>query len=245
MRKRVLAAILFASCGLSSLLAQEIAIGEPEMLLVRKRWWDVYGTIHTNGFGVGCQFGRQHNIHLRSGFDIEYTYYRHFKEQRLRSEQAVLVYGKLNYFGMLRGGYGFTRILNTKPYWGGGVEVGYFLCGGVSLGFSVPVYLYIISPEGYDAMRYDPQVHQRGNINRKTSFWKGIKEIKPHPGLYLKTGLSFDFAGNDAAIIKLDIGAAADIYLLPVEKMAFSPKQYILLTGYLSIHFGKRLTNYE
>ena len=244
MRKIFLGVILFAFCCLPSLLAQEIEIGEPEALSVRRRWWDIYGTIHTNGFGIGSQFGKEHSIHLRSGFDVEYTYYRHFKEQRRRSEDMHIVYGKLNYFGMLRGGYGLTHILNAKPYWGG-VEVGYFLYGGLSLGFSVPVYLYIFSGIDNEPKRYDPQVHQWGNISGTASFWKGFKEMKLHPGLYLKTGLSFDFAGSDAVMIKLDIGAAADIYMIPVEKMAFSPKQYILFTGYLTIHFGKRLTNYE
>jgi hypothetical protein len=209
--------------------------------------------MHTNGFGFGGQFGKEHSIHLRSGFDVEYTYYRHFKEQRQRYEnnlykQEVLVYGKLNYFGMLRGGYGFTRILNAKPYWGG-VEVGYFLYGGVSLGFSVPVYLKVLKMENGQvetfSERYDPQVHQMGNIVGKDAFKKGLKEIKPHPGIYLKTGLSFDFAGSDANIVKLDIGVASDIYLFPVEKMAFSPKQYVLLTGYLTFHLGRKKTDYE
>jgi len=246
MRKIFLTVILFVFCCVASVFAQEIAIGEPDMLLDRRRQWDIYGTIHTNGLGIGSQFGREHTIRIRSGFDVEYTYYRHFKEQRLRDEQtrSTLVYGKLNYFGMLRGGYGFTRILNTKPYWGG-VEVGYFLYGGISLGLSVPVYLYIVPNIKENAVRYDPEIHRWGNITGRASFWKGFKEIKPHPGLYLKTGLSFDFAKNDARIIKLDIGTAADFYLLPVEKMASSPKQYILFTAYLTFHFGKRLTNYE
>jgi hypothetical protein len=244
MRKIFLAVILFAFCGLPVLTAQEIGIGEPETLSVRRRQWDIYGTIHTNGFGLGSQFGKQHSIRLRSGFDVEYTYYRHFKEQRLRYEQIILVYGKLNYFGMFRGGYGTTRILNTKPYWGG-VEVGYFAYCGLSLGLSVPVYLHIDADDSSDPKRYDPEVHKLGNIGGKASFWKGFKEIKPHPGLYIKTGLSFDFAQNDEKIIKLDIGVAADFYLIPVEKMAFSPKQFILFTGYLTIHFGKRPAIYE
>jgi len=246
MRKIFFAVILFAFCCVSSVFAQEIAIGEPETLLDRKRLWDVYGTKHTNGFGIGCQFGREHSIHVRSGFDVEYTYYKHFKEQRQREEitGARLVYGKLNYFGMLRNGYGFTHILNAKPYWGG-VEVGYFLYGGISLGLSVPVYLYIVPNMKENAVRYDPEIHKLGNITGKAPFWNGLKEIRPHPGLYLKAGLSFDFAKNDAQIIKLDIGSAADFYLIPVEKMATQPKQYILFTGYLTFHFGKRLTNYE
>jgi hypothetical protein len=151
----------------------------------------------------------------------------------------------MNYFGMLRGGYGFTRILNTKPYWGG-VEVGYFFYGGASLGFSVPVYVKIVQDKNGNigSERYDPLVHQMGNFVGTDSFRKGIREVKLHPGLYLKTGLSFDFAGNDAKVLKLDIGMASDIYLLPVEKMAFC-KQYFLFTGYLTIHYGKRLANYE
>ncbi|MCL2132594.1 MAG: hypothetical protein FWH36_09155 [Lentimicrobiaceae bacterium] len=241
--RKIFFVILFALCCISSLLAQEIEIGDPETLSFRTRQWDVYGTIHTNGFGIGCQFGKEHNIRLRSGFDVEYTYYRHFKERR-RNDQFVLVYGKLNYFGMLRGGYGFTHIFTSKPYWGG-VETAYFLYGGVSLGLSVPVYLYIVPHDKEDPQRYDPEVHKLGNIIGTASFWKGFKEIKPHPGLYIKTGLSFDFARNDADILKLDIGAASDFYLIPVEKMASSPKQYVLFTGYLTFHFGKRLTNYE
>jgi len=244
MRKIFLAVILFAFCCLPSLVAQEIGIGEPETLADRKRRWDIYASIHTNGFGIGTQFGRERSIHIHSGFDIECTYYKHFKEKTQRYDAARLAYGKLNYFYMLRGGYGLTKILNRKPYWGG-VEVGYFFYGGASLGLSVPVYLKIVTQSGIETERYDPEEHNLGNITGTASFWKGFKEIKPHPGIYLKSGLSFDFAKNDALIIKLDIGAAADIYILPVEKLAFSPKQYFLLTGYLTFHFGKRKTNYE
>jgi len=244
MRKVFLAVILFAFCCLSSLPAQEIDIGEPEALQFRTRQWDIYGTIHTNGLGIGCQFGKIRSIHLHSGFDVEYTYYRHFKEQRRRIEQIVIVYGKMSYFGMLRGGYGFTHILNTKPYWGG-VEVGYFFYGGASLGISVPVYVNVLNKDGFiDLEIYDPTIHQMGNIVEMGTFRRGLKEIKPHPGLYLKTGLSFDFSGNDARVLKLDIGMASDIYLIPVEKVAFS-KQYLLFTAYLTIHYGKRLTDYE
>jgi hypothetical protein len=84
-----------------------------------------------------------------------------------------------------------------------------------------------------------------GNIYKKDKLWKGFKNSKVHPGIYIKTGMSFDFAKNDARITKLAFGLAADAFLPPVEKMAFSPKQYVLLTGFVTIHLGKRLTNYE
>jgi len=237
--------VLFLS-GFSA-YSQEIGVGDPEILAVRTRQWDIYGTLHTNGLGIGFRIGREPSIHLRRGFDFEYTYYRHFKERRVRLDlkeiNNVIVYGKLNYFGQLRSGYGMTYVLNKKPYWGG-VEVGYFFYGGISLGVSVPVYLNVYYVTGTVSERYDPEKHSFGNI-RKDSFWKGVKDTKIHPGVYAKTGMSFDFSKNDALIMKLDFGIAADAYYPPVEKMAFSPKQYVLLTGFVTIHFGKRLTDYE
>ena len=228
-----------------SAYSQEIEIGNPEMFAVRTRQWDVYATLHTNGLGIGFRIGREPSIHIRRGFDFEYTYYRHFKEKRSRMDyDKVIVYGKLNYFGQVRGGYGVTRVINKKPYWGG-VEVGYFFYGGVSLGVSVPVYLKINYITEEVSERYDPEKHSFGNIIRKESFWKGVKETKVHPGIYAKTGMSFDFSKNDALIMKLDFGIAVDAYYPPVEKMAFSPKQYVLLTGFVTFHFGKRLTDYE
>jgi len=228
-----------------SAYAQEIGVGDPDMLVVRQRQWDIYGTLHTNGVGLGFRIGKEPTIHIRRGFDFEYTYYRHVKErrQRLLDYSQVLVYGKLNYFGQVRGGYGVTRVLNGKPYWGG-VEVGYFFYGGVSLGVSIPVYVEVY--EGIDLVsrRYDPEIHSGGNIKRQEPIWKGLKNTKLHPGIYAKTGMSFDFAKNDALVMKLDFGLALDAYYSPIEKIAYLP-QYVLFTGFICIHFGKRLTNYE
>jgi hypothetical protein len=69
--------------------------------------------------------------------------------------------------------------------------------------------------------------------------------MKIHPGLYLKTGFTFDFSAEDATIMALDFGLALDAYYPPVEKMAHTPKQYLLVTGFITFHLGKRLTNYE
>lgn len=226
--------------------SQEIELGDPEMLVVRKRQWDIYGTLHTNGLGIGFRLSNSPTIRFIRGFDFEYTYYRHVKERRSRIDYSnVLVYGKLNYFGQLRAGYGFTRVLNTKPYWGG-VEVGYFFYGGFSLGISVPVYVRIEEDGKLHSRRYDPEKHTYSFlVHGKDSFFKGIKDIKFHPGIYVKTGMSFDFAKEDALIVKLDFGVAVDAYYSPVEKLAHTNKQYVLLTGFVTFHIGKRRANYE
>ena len=248
-RLKLLACFFFLLSSISA-LCQDINIGEPETLWVRKRQWDIYANIHTNGVGLGFRYDYIKSIKLQHGIDVEYTFYRHFKEQRVAlSEGSTRVYGKKNSFGLLRAGYCCTRILNTKHY-SGGVEVGYFFYGGVSLGFSVPVYLnvYTYTPEGEltsEVQQYDENKHSINMIKSSAPIYKGMKNMKVHPGLYAKTGLSFDFSSNDAMVIKLDIGVAVDAYIIPVEKMAFANKQYMLLTGYLAVHLGNRLTNYE
>ena len=244
MRKIFIAAFVLFLLMAGGAYSQEIGIGDPETLVIRNRQWSIYGTLHTNGLGFGFRIGKEPNIHMRRGFDFEYTYYRHFKERRVRLDyNSVIVYGKLNYFGEIRAGYGLTRVLNSKPYWGG-VEFGYFFYGGLSLGASIPVYIHK-NNENLTIERYDPEKHSPSEIYKKAPMGKGFKEMKVHPGIYLKTGLSFDFSKQDAMIVKLDFGAAADVFFLPVEKIAFSPKQYVLLTGFVTIHLGKRLAGYE
>lgn len=237
--------------------AQDIGVGEAEILSVRKKEWDIYGTLHTNGLGIGGRIGQQQSIHRKSGFDFEFTYYCYLKEQRGKTsytleglENKSFIYGKMNNFFQTRIGYGFTHIINTKPYWGG-INTGYFLYGGASIGISVPVYLYILNYISTDASysinaeKYDPDKHNLSNIYGRAPFAQGISDLKIHPGVYVKTGFTFDFSSDDAKILALDFGLGVDAYYLPVQKMAYTDKQYVFITGFLTIHVGERLTNYK
>ena len=149
-RLKLLACFFFLLSSISA-LCQDINIGEPETLWVRKRQWDIYANIHTNGVGLGFRYDYIKSIKLQHGIDVEYTFYRHFKEQRVAlSEGSTIVYGKKNYFGLLRAGYGCTRILNTKHY-SGGVEVGYFFLRRSVFRFfraGIPECLYLYTRRG-------------------------------------------------------------------------------------------------
>ncbi len=235
--------------------SQDINVGEATILSVRKKEWDIYASLHTNGLGIGTRIGNQHNIKYKSSLDVELTYYKHIKEQRARTnyminnaENKSFIYGKLNYFIQSRLGYGFTRIINTKPYWGG-VSTGYFLYSGASIGIAIPIYLQIIHIEnaGYNIKteRYDPDKHDLSNIYSRSSFTSGISKTKIHPGLYFKTGFTFDFSSEDSNIMALDFGINTDIYFPPVKIMAATNDKYFFITGFIIFHIGKRLTNYE
>ncbi|NLJ82993.1 MAG: hypothetical protein GX330_07710 [Bacteroidales bacterium] len=247
---------IFIFFNLFYTFAQDIDIGEVEILSVRKKEWDVFASIHTNGLGMGVHVGKQKSIHYKSGFEIELSYYKHLKEQRAKTTYSIenynnksFIYGKLNHFLPLYIGYGFTRIINQKPYWGG-INTGYFLYGGASVGFSVPIYLDIIriidnSRYELKTERYDPNLHSLSNIYSGTSFFKGISKTKIHPGLYIKTGFSFDFSAEDAKIMALDFGVIVDSYFPPVNTMAFTKDKYFFIKGFIAFHLGRKLTNYE
>jgi hypothetical protein len=177
-------------------------------------------------------------------WEIEFSTYKSTKELRITSqfpEGRPYLYGKLNYLYFFRGGIGQQHILNRKPYWGG-FQLSWLYYGGVSLGFTKPVYLYIIySDSGYpEEERYDPEIRSYDNIYGRGSFFSGFFNLGFHPGVYLKTGLDFEFGTRNARINSLEIGGTLDFSPIPVPLMAYNPKQQFFLTIYLSVMIGKR-----
>ncbi|MDD5695052.1 MAG: hypothetical protein PHD61_07080 [Bacteroidales bacterium] len=157
-------------------------------------------------------------------------------------------YGKLNSVFVLRGGYGFQRLIATKPYWGG-IELRYFYIGGVSVGMAKPVYLNIINLVSISSYyyeykltteKYDPDEHFTDNIYGRASFVKGFNELKVYPGIYGKVGFSFDFGAYSTSIKNLELGAIIDVFPNPIPVMAYNDKEYYFLTLFLSVSFGKR-----
>ncbi|NTW33137.1 MAG: hypothetical protein HGB12_11015, partial [Bacteroidetes bacterium] len=109
-----------------------------------------------------------------------------------------------------------------------------------------PVYLYILNetntPYEYNLTteQYDPSKHFTDNIYGRTSFFNGFGKIKPLPGLYLKTGLNFDYGVTDKNLKSIEAGIAFDIYPKPVQIMAFNDNSYYFLTLYISLSLGAR-----
>jgi hypothetical protein len=182
-------------------------------------------------------------------WEIEFSTYKSSKEVRsinpYFSDSRSYFYGKLNYLWFFRGGVGQEKILNRKPYWGG-VQLSWLYFGGFSLGVTKPVYLYIIHFNNgftdYDVReeKYNPQIHFIDNIYGRGPFLAGLTQIGLHPGVYVKTGLNFEFGTKNSQINSLEVGAAFDYSPIPVAIMAYNPEQSYFLTLYLSVMFGKR-----
>lgn len=220
----------------------------PENVLLEKQW-SLGAMIHTNGWGL--KFRRGHNVTALRQFmwEVEFSTYKSTKEIRTInpyfSDSRSYLYGKLNYVYFLRGGIGQQHILNRKPYWGG-VQLSWLYYGGFSLGLAKPVYLYIIYfNSGYTDYeikeeKYNPELHFVDNIYGRGSFLSGITNLGLHPGVYIKTGLDFEFGTRNRRINALEVGGTLDFSPIPIPIMAYNPKQQFFLTLYLSVMLGKR-----
>ncbi len=220
----------------------------PDNVLLEKQW-SIGALLHTNGWGLKFRKGRNVNYLRQFMWEIEFSTYKSSKEVRsinpYFSDSRSYFYGKLNYAWFFRGGVGQQRILNRKPYWGG-VQLSWIYYGGFSLAISKPVYLYIIHFNNgftdYEVReeKYNPEIHYVDNIYGRGSFLAGLTQVGLHPGVYVKTGLDFEFGVKSRQINALEIGGIFDFSPIPVAIMAYNPKQSFFLTLYLSVMFGKR-----
>jgi hypothetical protein len=214
-----------------------------------ERQWSLGLQLNTNGWGLKFRKGKNITFLTQRMWEIEFSTYKAAKEIKsinpYFSDSKSYVYGKLNYLYFLRGGVGIQHILNQKPYWGG-VQLSFLAYGGLSVGITKPVYLYIVtftSPT-YDyqvaVQKYDPDIHYVDNIYGRAPFLTGILNVGFYPGIYLRSGLEFEFGTLNKRLKTLEVGGVLDVSPRGIPIMAYNPRQNFFLTLYLSFSFGKR-----
>jgi hypothetical protein len=234
--------------GYSQVLDEPVPDTVPDNVLLEKQW-SLGGILHTNGWGIKFRKGKNRTALKQWMWELEFATYKSAKEVKTInpyfSDSRSYIYGKLNYLYFLRGGVGAQHILNRKPYWGG-VQVSALYYGGLSLGITKPVYLYIVyftSPD-YDYVieeeKYNPEVHFLDNIYGRSSFLSHILNLGFYPGIYLKGGLEVDFGVKNRAVTAMEAGAILDYSPIPISIMAYNPKQSFFVTLYLGFNFGRR-----
>ena len=218
--------------------------------------------LHTLGYGVGIRKGWNKNYFKKYFFEADLLEMRspnQTKSYNLNfSNLRGYYYGKLNALDIIRVGAGTSTLINRKPYWGG-IDVRHFLSGGLSLGLQIPVYLNIVyyyednNTQYFNVVveKYDPEKHYPYlgmnpdcdcEIYSKGPILKGLTEVKPIPGLYLKTGFNFDFSKENDRVRALEVGVTAEGFIKAVQMMAFDDPRRFFITGYFNYHFGK---NYD
>ncbi len=210
--------------------------------------------LHNEGWGIGYRKGNHLNYFKTRFLEAEIVGMSHPKEAKTENayygDSKSYVYGQLNSLYIIRGGVGYKKLLNDKPYWGG-IQLSYNYSGGFSLGLARPKYLYIIyanpnnNDEAYLSLeQYDPKRHYPENIYGGGPLFKGFEKLKPYPGLYGKLGFNFEFGEYDEKIRAIEVGANFDYYFKEIPMMALNKYPNYFLTLYISIQFGKRYNLY-
>ena len=219
------------------------------ILLTREH--SLYGLLHSNGWGFGFRKGINKNYFKKQMFEVEFLELRSAKETRSINSNYYgaksFYYGKINACYILRGGVGYQYLINQKPYWGG-VEVRGFYYLGAEIALAKPVYLRIIKTTGsgtdiitdLKTERSDPQNQSLSSIYSKASFFKGVNEIKPYPGIYAKVGFNFEYGSYNTKITAVETGIVLDYHPKAVPIMALINNPNLIPTVYVSFHFGKR-----
>lgn len=239
--------------------AQRAAYAEDddvEEMIIYNREWSAAIQMHSLGYGIAYRPGKNPNAFKTVLWNLELITMKSPKQIKIinpyYNNSKRYVYGKLNDVFMIRGGYGLKKQLNRKPYWGG-VELRWLMEGGLSAAFEKPYYYFVMNiTEGsggilmqhIETKKFDESSTSTDDIYGRAPFTRGINEIGIRPGIYLKTGLNFEFGYVKTRIKALEAGAAVEIFPQGISIMADERNQRFFLTFYVSFGFGKRFNKY-
>ncbi len=230
-----------------NLLAQQTVFDEVRVLYRSERTGGLM--LHTHGFGFNYRLVRNLNAKEKRVFECEISTLKHPKELKkfnpYREDTRGYFYGKKNSVLVLRPNIGYHNTFATKQTIKG-VAVSYLIHGGPTLAFAKPVYLEIRSWP-YDrneikVEKYDEDRHFVDNIYGRAPFAKGLEETKIYPGIFLKTGLNFEYAHEQDVIRAMEVGMIFDFYpqALPIMTPKYVNQQNLFFNLYISFLFGSR-----
>lgn len=162
-------------------------------------------------------------------------------------QPKTFIYGKTNNFYALKFGYGKRKLIAGKAD-PGTISIHWVYVGGLSIGLLKPYYVdAIVTKDGvsteqtikYSDSNKNAFLYQQ-NIIGASGFMKGVSEIGIVPGLHGKTALHFDFASKKTAVIALETGINAEVYVKSIQLMANKTSHPYFLNFYASIQFGGR-----
>jgi len=209
---------------------------------------DIIGSLHfnTRGWGIAGSYGFQKTYKYKNTVGFTFTNIRHEKEQKIYPDIIAntkgYYYGKLNSLVSLRLTYG-GKLVMFQSKRENGIEIAAKWEAGPSLGLLKPVYLKIDKLNAITVdERYDPTLHNAGNINSRSSWFKGLGEAKFQPGIFLKAGFDFNFSPVREAISGGEFGIIFDYFLTGDMQILYNNPDLNYFTAfYLQFNFGRRL----
>lgn len=245
-------AILLLSALLLSLSAQaQLDTDADFKRTVKDRAYQGGVMFHSRGYAVTGKYLKYTDGYTAKGLEIDFSKIRHPKEtissEDIFNNYRGYVKGRINSFYTLRLGYAQEKVLFDKTDQGS-ISMAWVYSGGLSLGLLKPIYLSV-DEFGDDGDIYQNIIRYTGetnpaNINGEANFFRGIEETKIKPGVYLKTGINFDYQFLDEKITNMEAGLIYDYYFSEVP-IFYEGEDDVNWTGffqlYITVNFGYKL----
>ncbi|MEX1001977.1 MAG: hypothetical protein WDZ35_07670 [Crocinitomicaceae bacterium] len=223
--------------------SQEVENGESKVLL--RNDYSVGLNFNTRGWGLAFDYGWQKNYKYKQIAGFTCTNIRHEKEHKIF---GALSNSKGYYLGKLE------SVISFRPHYGGklvlfkakrenGIEISAKWSLGPSFGLIKPIYLKIdkINAQAVDE-RYDPGVHNPGNITSRSSWFKGLGEANMRIGAFGKFGFDFNFAALKNSISGGEFGIMLDYFPgREIEIMHANDNANLFTALYLQFNLGQKL----
>jgi hypothetical protein len=234
--KRSFILLLFSLFFLIYAKSQGELDDEQKVFYRNEKSWAFF--INTNGVGGNFRKGNRINAYRKFIWEIDMNYVKHPKEIKISNSYNQInqyVYGKVNFAWETRGAVGFQRELYRKID-KTGIAIRWFYDAGPTVILLKPIYYQVVVNDMIVDQKFNLYASQY--IVGRSSFFKGISEIKADPGLYIKGGFSFDYSKQDIKLQALELGAVASVFLNDVELMASRNTRY-LFSLFISFRWGK------
>ena len=223
--------------------AQEVENGESNVLM--RRDYSIGLNFNTRGWGLSFDYAWQKNYKYKQTIGFTCTNIRHEKEHKI---YGALSNSKGYYLGKLE------SLVSFRPHYGGkfilfkakrenGIEISAKWSIGPAFGLVKPVYLKIKKIDAQDVdERYDPTIHNVGNITSRSSWFKGLGESTMRMGIFGKFGFDFNFGALKNSISGGEFGVMLDYFPgRKIEIMYNNPNSNFFSSLYLQFNIGQKL----
>ena len=223
--------------------SQEVDNGEAKTLM--RKDYALGLNFNTRGWGFAFDYGWQKNYKYKQTAGFTVTNIRHEKEHKIYgalNNSKGYYLGKLESFISFRPHYGGKLIL-FKAKRENGIEIAAKWSIGPSLGLIKPIYLKIdkLGSSILDE-RYNPTIHNTGNISSRSSWFKGFGESKTRIGLFGKFGVDFNFSALKNGISGGEFGVMLDYFPgKEIEIMYNNTNSNFFTALYLQFNLGQKL----
>ncbi|HUX95250.1 MAG TPA: hypothetical protein VMV47_05905 [Bacteroidales bacterium] len=201
--------------------------------------------LNTDGIGFSYRTARRTDYLNKNIIEYEFGTLKHPKEYKLSNpytQGTSFVFGKLNSPLYIRASIGRQHELYKKADLGG-VSIRLFYSGGPALAVYKPIYYKVIYPVSLTEYyikdeKFNTNIAIPQDIWGRASFTKGLRETKFMPGIYVKSGFSFEYSKEDKVIHAVEVGTTLSAYLKEIPIMATNDNKSIFFSLFVSYRFG-------